>query len=74
MEKYNGWTNWDTWNAHLWLSNDEYTYNVLRLNSEPDGFEELATGLIRDMGNRDGIDFGYVNWEEVRQAFVEDDE
>lgn len=23
---YNGWTNWATWNAALWVDNDEGTY------------------------------------------------
>ena len=24
---YNGWTNYETWRVHLWLSNDEGSYN-----------------------------------------------
>lgn len=25
-EKYNGWTNYETWNVNLWLGNDEETH------------------------------------------------
>lgn len=28
--KYNGWTNWETWVANLWLTNDEKTYELTR--------------------------------------------
>lgn len=27
---YNGWVNWETWNANLWLTNDEGTYRMAR--------------------------------------------
>ena len=27
---YNGWTNYETWNAALWMGNDEFLYNTAR--------------------------------------------
>lgn len=29
-ERYNGWTNRETWALYLWLSNEEPTYNWMR--------------------------------------------
>jgi hypothetical protein len=29
-EKYNGWTNYETWNVKLWIDNDEGSYNYWR--------------------------------------------
>ena len=27
--KYNGWTNYETWNVNLWLNNDQGTYDFI---------------------------------------------
>tara|TARA_Y100000114_G_C11615516_1_gene257173 strand:+ start:294 stop:572 length:279 start_codon:yes stop_codon:yes gene_type:complete len=29
-QKYNGWTNYETWNYKLWLDNDEPSYRAMR--------------------------------------------
>ena len=28
--RYNGWTNWETWLFKLWLENDEHMYHKIR--------------------------------------------
>ncbi len=30
MTKYNGWTNYETWNFKLWADNDEQTYRLVQ--------------------------------------------
>jgi hypothetical protein len=30
MTTYNGWSNYETWLVHLWLSNDQTVYDTLR--------------------------------------------
>ena len=60
-KEYNGWTNYETWLVHLWLSNDEGSYNWARElakelegtmnqygNERDDAFEEQLVELYLD--------------------------
>lgn len=58
MEKqtYNGWTNWETWNANLWIANDwrmaeQYTMqadDLLGSYDEEDATERLSATIEDD--------------------------
>ncbi len=49
--EYNGWTNYSTWNAALWVDNEEYAY-FTRIDEQKRIVEwnsELVEQFIRDM-------------------------
>jgi hypothetical protein len=63
-KEYNGWTNYETWNAALWLDNDQGSYNYwceqaqeCYANAEPSSSftkEEQAVLDLADMLKSDG--------------------
>ena len=80
---YNGWTNRATWNAYLWLWNNEFeysTYSILisRAERQRSSAVELAK-QIQDYCEQvwpngltpDGDLLAQVNWLEIAQSELE---
>lgn len=59
-DRYNGWTNWETWNFKLWLDNDVATYNH---------FQEFAKVTLED----DKIEFKISDVEKYLREYAEDE-
>ena len=48
--KYNGWTNWETWNFKLWVDNDQDSYNnVIELAEDINGRDNAKADLSREL-------------------------
>lgn len=66
---YNGWTNWDTWNANLWLTNEEgIYYGAVCCHSS----DNLRMFWLINLDGTDGIDDNRVNWSEIFKALQEE--
>lgn len=68
-EKYQGWTNWDTWNCNLWLTNDEWSYRKLQSFYKAEQVEKFWEEFYE---GKDGIDTSKVNFEEIFESFKEE--
>jgi len=78
---YNGWTNWETWNAVLWARNEGFNYTEWRLASSIYGwsFDKLQGFLKDNMPHWFNMDMSpedwkSVDWDEVTQACIEETE
>lgn len=52
MNKYNGWSNYETWNFMLWYG--ERIYNEIEwegLEGTPDEVKEIVTLIVEDLHN-----------------------
>ena len=75
MKKYNGWTNYETWNVMLWLNGIENLYfsmvAVLQSSKTPLTYRELIFALdLQDATTGDKIPFmdASLNHEELNEA------
>ena len=88
MTKYNGWTNWETWQVPLWIDNDEGTYRTKRealrryrsVGIDNISARHIAEGIFPDgtpdmePGDMDKVDWAEIaeHWEDERQEMLED--
>ena len=69
---YNGWTNYETWNAALWINNDYALYDLAR---ESEDFEDFVYSVRQLFGDHtpDGVAWNdrRINSEELDKMFHE---
>ena len=74
---YNGWTNRATWNAALWLTNDQSFYDMMRdhFRDDPAVCSRSAREfcwIVWPCGNTpDGDELTDVNWVEIADMIQE---
>ena len=68
-EDYQGWSNWDTWNANLHLTNDEGTYKMAMKARNKKALKDL---FMQMFGNgTDGINVNKVDFQEIHDGLNE---
>ncbi len=78
---YNGWTNYETWCVHLWLSNDPYTYYTAQEATRDGHLRDFVETLMEESLSRATLESDLLNhalacvdWNEIEDALAEDDE
>ena len=70
-QKYNGWTDWTTWNVALWINNDQCYYNIAKDCKDYMDFLYEMQYMIGSFATPDGADWGEANIEEMNEVIEE---
>ena len=71
QEKYNGWSDWTTWNVALWINNDQCYYNIAKDCKDYLDFLYEMQAMIGSFATPDGADWGEANIEELNEVIFE---
>ena len=69
--KYNGWTDWTTWNVALWIRNDLTYYGIAKECRDYMDFLFEMHSMIGSFATPDGADWGEANIEEMNEVIQE---
>ena len=66
-EKYNGWSDWTTWNCALWINNEQSIYNIAKDCNDYIDFLFEMQAMCGFYSTPDGADYGEANLEEMNE-------
>jgi len=67
-EKYNGWSDWTTWNVALWINNDQGFYSIAKDCKNYADFLYEMQAMIGSFATPDGADWGEANIDELNEV------
>jgi len=70
-EKYNGWTDWTTWNCALWINNEQSIYNIAKDCNDYIDFLFEMQAMCGFYSTPDGADYGEANLDEMNELIKE---
>ena len=70
-QKYNGWTDWTTWNVALWIRNDQGFYSIAKECGNYADFLYEMQAMCGFYSTPDGADYGEANLEEMNELIKE---